>query len=178
MYCDSRSDPKLAKRSISTRKHAIKETTRHGKAVYYFRKGKGKRIRLPDPDVFGDAAFNLAYQSAMRGEKTDHTYQPRSLPSMTMEPGKTPGYVYFLKMGDKVKIGFTRRLYDRLLSLRTASPEEVEVLKVIPGTEQTERYFHHHFMPHRLKGEWFRLDGALAGFLAIKVSTDPSPPSR
>lgn len=40
-----------------------RETSRHGKPTYYFRRGKGKRIRLPDP--FADkAAYDLAYIAA------------------------------------------------------------------------------------------------------------------
>jgi hypothetical protein len=39
------------------------ETTRHGKRVFYFRKGRGVRVRLPDIE---DARFPAAYESAMQ----------------------------------------------------------------------------------------------------------------
>lgn len=42
-----------------------KETTRHGKVVWYFRRGKEARIRLPG--VFGSAEFNKAYNAALTG---------------------------------------------------------------------------------------------------------------
>lgn len=42
-----------------------KETTRHGKIVWYFRRGKEARIRLPG--VFGSKEFNDAYNAAMSG---------------------------------------------------------------------------------------------------------------
>ena len=42
-----------------------KETTRHGKVVWYFRRGKEKRIRLPG--VFGSKTFNAAYDAALAG---------------------------------------------------------------------------------------------------------------
>lgn len=42
-----------------------KETTRHGKVVWYFRRGKEKRIRLPG--VFGSKEFNAAYDAALAG---------------------------------------------------------------------------------------------------------------
>lgn len=48
-----------------------KETTRHGKVVWYFRRGKEKRIRLPG--VFGSKEFNEAYDAALSG----HTPMPR-----------------------------------------------------------------------------------------------------
>lgn len=43
-----------------------KETSRHGKIVWYFRRGKEKRIRLPG--VFGSKEFNDAYQAALLGQ--------------------------------------------------------------------------------------------------------------
>lgn len=43
-----------------------KETTRHGSTVWYFRRGKGKRIRLPGP--FGSPEFNAAYDAALTGQ--------------------------------------------------------------------------------------------------------------
>lgn len=42
-----------------------KETTRHGKVVWYFRRGKEARIRLPW--AFGSAEFNKAYDAALTG---------------------------------------------------------------------------------------------------------------
>lgn len=47
-------------------KFVLVERTRHGKVVFYFRRGKGKRIRLPDP---GTPEYNAAYQSALTGEQ-------------------------------------------------------------------------------------------------------------
>lgn len=46
-----------------------KEITRHGKTVWYFRRGKEKRIRLPG--AFGSAEFNAAYEAALRGEPVE-----------------------------------------------------------------------------------------------------------
>ncbi len=46
-----------------------KETSRHGEPVYYFRRQKGERIRLPD--AFGSDAFRNAYDLAMRGERPE-----------------------------------------------------------------------------------------------------------
>lgn len=39
-----------------------RQTTRHGKRVYYFRKGKGKRTRLPH---LGSSEFSSAYKNAL-----------------------------------------------------------------------------------------------------------------
>ena len=45
--------------------NVTRERNRHGTAVYYFRVGKGKRIRLPD---YGSEEFEEAYQAARLGE--------------------------------------------------------------------------------------------------------------
>lgn len=43
-----------------------REVTRHGKTVWYFRRGKEKRIRLPG--AFGSREFNAAYDAAVAGK--------------------------------------------------------------------------------------------------------------
>lgn len=45
-----------------------REKTRHGKFVWYFKRG-GKRIRLPD--VYGSDEFNAAYEKALTGGATE-----------------------------------------------------------------------------------------------------------
>lgn len=47
------------------RPYVQKEVTRHGKTVWYFRRGKEARIRLPG--TFGSKEFNAAYDAAMAG---------------------------------------------------------------------------------------------------------------
>lgn len=44
--------------------YAYRERSRHGRWVFYFRRGKGKRIRLPDPT---SNDFDAAYQAALAG---------------------------------------------------------------------------------------------------------------
>jgi integrase len=45
--------------------HVYRQITRHGKSVFYFRIGKGKRIRLPNPD--DKKSFEEAYRVALIG---------------------------------------------------------------------------------------------------------------
>lgn len=47
------------------RPYVQKEVTRHGKIVWYFRRGREKRVRLPG--VYGSKEFNAAYDSALVG---------------------------------------------------------------------------------------------------------------
>lgn len=54
-----------------------KEITRHGKTVWYFRRGKEKRIRLPG--AFGSPEFNAAYDAALSGQPVERKARaPRS----------------------------------------------------------------------------------------------------
>ena len=46
--------------------HVVRERSRHGRVMFFFRRGKGKRIRLPDQ--YPSPEFDAAYQSALSGE--------------------------------------------------------------------------------------------------------------
>lgn len=54
--------------------HVHKQKTRHNKWVFYFRLGKGKRIRLPNPN---DPEFKAAYMAALNGSpvKVETAYE-------------------------------------------------------------------------------------------------------
>lgn len=58
--------------------------------------------------------------------------------------------VYYVRFGDRVKIGYTTNLAARL----TAIPHD-EVLATEPGTMQDERARHRQFADLRITGEWF-----------------------
>lgn len=64
--------------------------------------------------------------------------------------------VYYIRFGDRVKIGTTTNLRNRLGAL----PYD-EILAVEPGGRDLERARHIEFRRSRIKGEWFRLDTRL-----------------
>lgn len=51
--------------------YVVKETSRHGKVVFYFRVGKGDRIRLHG--VPNSKEFKAAYNAALIGQRIEHT---------------------------------------------------------------------------------------------------------
>lgn len=55
------------------RPYIQKEVTRHGKIVWYFRRGREKRIRLPG--VYGSKEFNAAYDAALVGAPVEQKAQ-------------------------------------------------------------------------------------------------------
>jgi hypothetical protein len=73
--------------------------------------------------------------------------------------------VYFVRAGNFVKIGTTSNLDQRLASMLTDNPVEVEVLLIVPGSKEQEKTFHARFKEFHHRREWFRLDGELAEWI-------------
>lgn len=70
------------------------------------------------------------------------------------------GYVYFIRFRDRIKIGWTGNVKQRLSDL----PHD-EVLAVIPGTMTHEKQCHAAFAHLRYSGEWFRPGPDLLAFI-------------
>jgi hypothetical protein len=83
--------------------------------------------------------------------------------------------VYFIACGDAlIKIGHTTNLRSRLRSLRTATPKELRVLLVIPGTRDDEQELHRKFEAHRAGREWFSRCAAITEFISAHRITAPT----
>lgn len=84
-------------------------------------------------------------------------------------PRDDTGWVYFLfwshPAGQRVKIGFSKRLHNRMGQLKPADRTPVVVLGAIRGTMLRERELHRRFASLRIAGEWFRADPALLSFI-------------
>lgn len=76
------------------------------------------------------------------------------------EPGRT-SVVYFVRLGNRIKIGWSTNLAQRLSNLQ---PEEV--LAVIPGDTTLERELHRRFAKHRVVGEWFEDCPSIRAYIA------------
>ncbi|MDT0302918.1 GIY-YIG nuclease family protein [Streptomonospora wellingtoniae] len=63
------------------------------------------------------------------------------------------GYIYYLQIGDYLKIGYTQSLHERLRSY----PPNAELLAVNRGTEDDEKKVHEKFAAYCESGrEWYR----------------------
>ncbi|WP_286218137.1 GIY-YIG nuclease family protein [Paraoerskovia sediminicola] len=63
-----------------------------------------------------------------------------------------PGWVYYIRIGDTVKIGYARNVAQRM----RAYPPNAQLVAVEPGTKVLERKRHQHFGAHLAHGrEWF-----------------------
>ncbi|MBN9472080.1 MAG: GIY-YIG nuclease family protein [Bosea sp.] len=89
-------------------------------------------------------------------------------------PGHKPrngmGYVYFLAVGEFVKIGFSRSPSERLTNIRRSAPADLDAYVAIPGRLAFEKKLHKHFADERSNGEWFRLSDRLRSSMAKAAS--------
>ena len=82
------------------------------------------------------------------------------------------GIVYFIGPKDSghVKVGYTSTLKaeQRLAQLQTGSAESYVVLGTVDGGPIIERAIHELLAPHRVRGEWFEREAALAVLSHLK----------
>ncbi len=80
--------------------------------------------------------------------------------------------IYFVKAGDRVKIGYTDTPFKRISSLRTSSPYELEVLLIIEGFYDKEYELHQMFLEFRINGEWFEYSAVIQDFVIDNLKLD------
>jgi hypothetical protein len=78
--------------------------------------------------------------------------------------------VYFIEaVGlDRVKIGWSTNLRQRVTQLRMASAVPLRVLFHQPGDVERERELHARFADLRVHGEWFTLASSIRSYIAVK----------
>ncbi len=65
--------------------------------------------------------------------------------------------VYFLSDGNKIKIGYSDRVIERVSDLQTGNPDKLELIGLIPnGTKRTELSLKKRFILDKVRGEWFQ----------------------
>ncbi|MFE2712251.1 GIY-YIG nuclease family protein [Streptomyces mirabilis] len=86
----------------------------------------------------------------------------------TIPAGKHAPLVYFIRNGNRMKIGTTVELKRRIRTL-ALRPENVALL--VDGDQRRERAFHNQFAEHRIgTTEWFAYEGTLADYVNEQVS--------
>ena len=74
-------------------------------------------------------------------------------------------WVYFLRAGHRVKIGYSKDPVERAQALRTSLADQAEITFTVKGGRKLEQFFHRVFEGERLQGEWFYYPGKIALFL-------------
>ncbi len=72
--------------------------------------------------------------------------------------------VYFIQAGENgpVKIGHASSMDRRFNSLQVGHYEILHLIRTIDGNESHERWLHHHFREHHIRGEWFGYSAEMA----------------
>lgn len=82
------------------------------------------------------------------------------------------GYIYFVQLGNHVKIGKTKDIERRLSELQTAHHEPLRLVAYEYATQpgKIEALIHREYAKHRAKnGEWFRLSNDIARLIQAKA---------
>lgn len=146
-------------------RYVISDVDRHGKRRFYYRPSKDhQKIRLPGDPI--DPRYKAAYEAARDGKAEDRApyYKPPSRPQSQRR--KRGGFVYFLRVGDTVKIGFSGDPLTRFNDLRTGLAKPITSIVMVHGDYHDERRLHHRFASVRLEGEWFRYTEAIRMVMA------------
>lgn len=80
--------------------------------------------------------------------------------------------IYFVKANDRVKIGYADDPANRIPSIQTSSPYELEVLLIVEGTYEVERELHRRFQEYRVTGEWFEYGDRIESFVKDNQDKD------
>lgn len=135
-------------------KHAVMDRDRHGNERWYFARKGYPKVRLPGPP--GAPGFAEAYEEALAVGPSSLKLRRQPAP-----PVWRKGYVYFLRSGGAVKIGFSTRPIDRMEALLTGMPGSVDLFITLPRRMIDERRLHAAFAEHRLNVEWFTFCGPI-----------------
>jgi hypothetical protein len=86
--------------------------------------------------------------------------------SLMQKLTKDVGVVYFIEAVGTgfIKIGQTKDILKRLISLQTANPHELVLRKCITNARQ-EKVYHELYKDYHERGEWFRYEGELKKYI-------------
>lgn len=94
--------------------------------------------------------------------KPGHRPEPRGRPRR-VQPTDL-GWIYFVEASpdSPIKVGWASDIAKRVAALQTAHWQELRVVGQVPGDQPAEAEAHYELRPHRLRGEWFEREAALA----------------
>lgn len=129
-------------------------TDRHGRRRNYFRR-KGMP-HVPLPGSYGSPEFLETYWR--------YVQKPETIPAPGMSarrqrkppPPAKGEFVYFLRVGDRIKIGRSTNPGNRISALKTSVPARIEAFVVVRGSPADEKRLHTFLRRFRTNGEWFK----------------------
>lgn len=89
----------------------------------------------------------------------------------------THGWVYFIQSNGLIKIGFSKNVKRRIVSLQIGAAEPVVLLGTIAGSQVTEKDVHRLFAKELVRGEWFKPSAMLLAYIEReRERTEPDVP--
>lgn len=88
------------------------------------------------------------------------------------------GFIYFVRCGERAKIGFATDVRARLIELQVGSAEILELLGTLPGSREIEGFVHWLFRADHAHGEWFALSSDLQAFIECHATKWDGPALR
>lgn len=88
-----------------------------------------------------------------------------ALPTLKSMPGWC--YIYFIRVGERVKIGRAKDVNRRLGELRPGSAQPLNLIAAVPSHGELESAIHEKFAKYRIQGEWFALSPELTAFIEL-----------
>lgn len=134
----------------------LSQENAHRAAIFDASERERRRVRLDE--VVASLGYALTDGPAKQGK-------PAEAPAAkwTVPPGKHAPYVYFIRNGNRMKIGTTTDLKRRI---RTLALRAENIALLFEGDQRREREFHKQFAEHRIGNtEWFAYEGALVEFV-------------
>lgn len=107
----------------------------------------------------------LHFQMKPRMGRPDHEAMNRAVQVAKDRRDEGDGFVYFIRGGEFIKIGYAKNVQNRIAGLQTNCPYELKLVYSMPGTFQTEVGLHRRFKAHATSGEWFRWCDEIAEFI-------------
>jgi len=136
----------------------VEKITAKGKDYYYF-KCRNHRERLPGRP--GSSEFEGRYKELMGTIKPMRT---RDQPTKDIQ-----GYVYFLRIDDLLKIGFSTHPPGRIRDISPLRKNKIAFFAFIPGTYMDEQRLHYQLRDCRRDGEWFAATSQVMALIARVV---------
>jgi len=145
-----------------------------------------EKCAAPDCDKFAlggsfrnIAGLNICDSHAVRVDNAIHWYwadrlrnAPGAIPKKPAQTHKVEGWIYYLQIENRIKIGFTKNLYKRMV----AYPPETKLLAAHPGTRQDETHLHTLFQSYCLSGrEWYGIFRPITDHIAAMVEQHGEP---
>jgi hypothetical protein len=113
---------------------------------------------LRDVYAFASDLVSERWDDAVR-QYVSELHQTFKPPATVRQPRS--GWIYFIRFGDRVKIGYTTNPDQRMRDL----PHD-QVLGIMPGTRADEAAWHRLLIDFHVVGEWFRAEPDVIATLA------------